>query len=75
MAYRTPENTQPPLIRPSFRAAIEWMARNDDNEWVWDDEPVMSIAAWLVADLFGAEQERVIKSLRAKLCKMGRVPA
>ena len=69
MAYRTPSKTQPPLIKPSFRAAIQWMADNDDNEWLLDNEPILSVTASLVADLFGAEHERVVKSLRRALAK------
>jgi hypothetical protein len=69
MAYRTPANTQPPLIKPSFRAAIQWMADNDDTEWLEDDEPILSVTAALVADLFGAEPKRVIRSLRRALAK------
>jgi hypothetical protein len=69
MAYRTPSKTQPPLIRPSFRAAIRWLAENDDCEWLdaeefQDGTLPMSVAALLVVDLFGATEERVIKSLR-----------
>lgn len=67
MAYRTPSKTQPPLIKPSFRAAIQWMADNDDTEWLSDEEPTLSVTAALVADLFGAEHERVVKSLRRAL--------
>lgn len=67
MAYRTPSKTQPPLIKPSFRAAIRWMADNDDTDWLDDEEPIISTTASLVADLFGAEPDRVIKSLRRAL--------
>lgn len=72
MAYRTPANTQPPLIKPSFRAAIKWLADNDDCEWLearqFEDGTLpMSVSALLIVDLFGATEERVIKSLRRAL--------
>lgn len=72
MARRTPSKHQPPLIRPSFKAAIQWMADNDDTEWVGetaDDDGPISVTAALVADLFGADHARVTESLRRALRK------
>lgn len=69
MAYRTPGKTQPPLIKPSFRAAIQWIADNDDTEWLADDEPILSVTAAFVADLFGSDEARVIRSLRRAIAK------
>lgn len=70
MATRTPAKHKPPLIRPSFRAAITWIAENDDTDWVGssrgEDEP-LSVTAALVADLFGADDDRVANAIRRKL--------
>lgn len=61
--------------RASYRAAIEWIAENDDTEWIGEtaeeDDPV-SVTACLVADLFGVTQERVADDIRRRLKKNNR---
>lgn len=52
------------MRRPAYRDAIAWIALNDDCEWVKEIEPIPSVAAVLVADLFAAELERVVKDIR-----------
>ena len=63
------------MKRPSYREAIEWLARNDDNEWVKADPEegggALSVTASLVADMFGIDDERVRKDLTRKLERMG----
>ncbi|MGX7874396.1 hypothetical protein ACVDG5_018040 [Mesorhizobium sp. ORM6] len=45
------------------------MADNDDTEWLQDDEPIISVTAALVADIFEVASERVIADLRRELSK------
>lgn len=52
------------MVRASYRHAIQWLAHNDDNEWLTDEYGSPSVTASLVADLFGLEIERVTKDLR-----------
>ena len=56
----------------SYRSAIEWMALNDDTEWVKDGEPDcgLSVTAALVADLFGKTDEKVKRDLARAVAKM-----
>lgn len=58
------------MARASYKDAIWWMAANDDTEWVNDDEPIMSVTATLVADLFDKDHETVIRDLRKQLEKL-----
>lgn len=54
------------MKRPSYREAIQWLIDNDDNEWLDDEGPIVSVTAALVADLFGIDIDRVITDLRKK---------
>lgn len=47
------------MNRPGYREAIEWLAGNDDCYWLGDAEPVLSVSASLVRDLFGVSDERL----------------
>ncbi len=56
--------------RAAYRTAIKWLCDNDDNDWL--DSPIHgipSVAACLVADLFGVSEDRVTRDLRAALAK------
>lgn len=48
----------------SYKAAIQWMVDNDDTHWARDDEPIISVTACLVADIYGRTNEEVIADLR-----------
>ena len=56
------------MKRASYREAIRWLADNDDNEWIEDDEDMsVSVTAALIADIFDVPQERVRDDLRRLL--------
>lgn len=52
------------MTRPSYKEALRWLALNDDCEWLKDDEPALSVAAALVADMFEKEDNKLIADLR-----------
>lgn len=52
------------MRRPGYREAIEWLAGNDDCYWLNDDEPMISVTAALVRDLWDVEDKRLIADLR-----------
>jgi hypothetical protein len=62
------------MRRPGYREAIEWIACNDDNEWLHDKEPIISVTAAMVADLYDVDHSRLFADLRRKLAAMGRGP-
>lgn len=55
-----------------YRDAIDWMVENDDTEWAKDDDPMVSVTASLVADLFGKTTAQVTEDVRLGLRKAGR---
>ncbi len=57
------------MKRASYREAVEWIARNDDTEWLNEVPQHASVTACLVADLFGVDEGRVFKDLRRALIK------
>lgn len=66
------------MKRASYRSALEWIAMNDDTEWL-DDEPLPgedgpppSVTACLVADLFGKDTSTVAGDLRRTLERLER---
>ena len=50
-----------------YQIAIAWIATNDDTDWLLEDEPIISVTACLVADLFGRTDAQVIRDLRKEL--------
>lgn len=54
------------MKRPSYKEAIFWLAANDDCYWLLDEEPIISVSAALVQDLFGVETEKLFKDIRKK---------
>jgi hypothetical protein len=50
-----------------YKDAIEWIARNDDTEWVNDPNGCESVTAALVADLFNKTDEEVRDDIRKAL--------
>lgn len=58
------------MKRASYREAIEWLAYNDDNEWLDDvDDPSPSVSAGLVRDLFDVDTDKLIKDLKRACAK------
>jgi hypothetical protein len=57
------------MKRPSYREAIYWLAHNDDTEWVYDAEPIASVTACIVADLFGVPTDKVYNDVKRELEK------
>lgn len=51
------------MKRPGYREAILWIALNDDTEWLFDERPIPSVTASLVADLFAVSIEKVCGDL------------
>lgn len=58
----------------SYPAAIEWIARNDDNDWLdadgVDTAYCESVTLTLVADVFGRTLEEATADLKAALAKI-----
>lgn len=52
-----------------YADAIEWIAYNDDTEWILDEEPSLSVTACLVSDLWGKDKAQFIADLRRALAK------
>ena len=49
----------------SYQQALEWIVLNDDTEWLEsENEPIISVTASLVADLYGRTEEEIIADLR-----------
>ncbi len=53
--------------RVSYRAAVTWIAENDDTAWLDDDEPILSVTASMVADLFDKTEVQITGDLRRAL--------
>ena len=53
----------------SYKQAIDWLAGNDDNEWLTDENGCLSVSASLVADLFKKTDEQVKKDLQKHINK------
>lgn len=61
------------MARASYRAAIRWMACNDDTDWAQHDPDsgpgATSVTAAMVADLFDKEDVVVREDLKRELRK------
>jgi len=60
------------MKRGSYRAAIAWVAANDDCYWLahTGERLMPSVTAALVCDLFEVEMDRVVGDLRRALAKV-----
>ncbi len=47
-----------------YRAALEWINDNDDTGWLDDEDPIASVTACLVADIYRRDVEEVICDLK-----------
>lgn len=51
-----------------YQEAIDWIALNDDTQWATDadrwDDPILSVTASLVVDLFGKPEATVVRDIR-----------
>jgi hypothetical protein len=47
----------------SYKEAIAWMADMDDNQWLGDDNPIPSVTASMVSDIFKKPMSKVVKDL------------
>lgn len=54
-------------MRATYKRAIEWIAGNDDNEWLRDPHPTLSVTASLVADLYGKQPWTLRRDLLEQL--------
>ena len=55
------------MKRPGYREAVEWIAMNDDMDFLDDDSDFgisLSVAASLVRDLFNVTDDKIIADLR-----------
>ena len=53
------------MRRPGYREAVEWIALNDDTEWLDADIPIISVTAAMVRDLYGVKDDRLFRDIRA----------
>lgn len=53
------------MRRPGYREAVEWIALNDDITWLYEDIPIISVTAAMVRDLYGVEDDRLFRDIRA----------
>jgi hypothetical protein len=60
------------MARANYKFAVEWLAYNDDNEWLTDEYGMPSVALSLVADVFGKPIEIVTADLRKAVKRLGR---
>jgi len=53
----------------SYRDAIDWIAQNDDTEWLDNPDGVESVTLSLVADVFGRTLNEATRDLRRALAR------
>lgn len=60
-------------LRPMcYRDALQWLVNNDDTEWTRENDPIISVTAALVADIYDRTNEEVTADLRKALKDAGR---
>ena len=58
----------------AYGTAIAWIVINDDTDWLADEaDPILSVTASLVADVFARSDEEIVRDLRAAMKRFGRV--
>lgn len=60
-----------PMRRPGYREAVEWLAGNDDCDWLAANAPGgISVAAAFARDLFDVEDAKLKRDIIAALRKI-----
>lgn len=59
------------MKRPSYRDAVNWLAFNDDNTALEEPEFGLSVAASVVRDIFGVEEEKLRVDIRKEIRRQG----
>ncbi len=52
-----------------YQDAIEWIAYNDDTQWIEGNDPSLSVTAALVGDLWGKDDAQLISDIRRVLAR------
>jgi hypothetical protein len=60
------------MARMGYFATLDWVVRNDDTNFLDDDEPIPSVTICLIADIFDKEIEDVIAALRRRMKRRDR---
>lgn len=47
-----------------YKASLRWILKNDDTDFLHDEEPIPNVTLLLVADQFGKTDEQALKDLR-----------
>lgn len=57
--------------RMGYKEALEWIVRNDDTEWLLDEEcGAPSVTACLVADIYqDGDTDKVVRDLKKRIEK------
>lgn len=53
------------MKKMGYYETLGWLLFNDDTEFLNDKEPIVSVAVCLVADIFGKDQNQIVKDLLA----------
>lgn len=59
------------MKRASYKEAIEWLAYNDDTQWLTEENRILSVTCCLVADLFDVPREKTADDLEKFMRKVG----
>ena len=58
----------------AYGTAMAWIVMNDDTDWLADEtDPILSVTASLVADVFARSDEEIVRDLRAAMKRFGKV--
>lgn len=61
------------MRRPGYREAVEWIALNDDCEWLKDCDdygPIISVSAAMIRDLFDVTDDRLFADIRRAVTRI-----
>jgi hypothetical protein len=53
--------------RLGYYEALLWLILNDDTEWLNDENPIPSVTAAFLADIFGKDIETVTRDLKREI--------
>lgn len=58
------------MKRPGYRECLEWIALNDDCEWLKEQPSIPSVTICFVIDMFGVDQDKAIADLRRVVARV-----
>ena len=58
------------MAKVNYKSAIQWVAQFDDTDWILHENPIPSVTAVMIADLFEKDTDVVTADIKRAIDKL-----